>query len=227
VARIHSDAQEGQVVTLEGHVVSISRKRFFTLEDASGERIITVIPDHLQREIGNPAKGETIRVRGKYGHKTFLDVDKSKKSVPHKTWGIRVSAVDRNVSTSGRNLTPDPAMLDERIEPKASPAAPLSAVTIATPNTTAELKERLSAARKRALEAQKKLGNVKADVARGTYRNVEGAEKAALSASEEQAQHEYDEAAAAIEPLVKEARESGVDPKLLELYEAGITKPRR
>lgn len=225
VSRIHADAKEGQVVSVLGHVVSISRKRLFTIEDASGDQILTVIPDHLQRTAGTPAKGETIRVQGKYDHRTFLDLDKSTKVAKGKHWGIRVSAVERNIPSSGRNATPDPAMSDARPNSMASPAAPLSAVTIATPNTTADLKNRLSIARKHALGAQKELGNAKAEVARGIHRNVEGAEKAALAAREERAQREYDEAINAMEPLAEEARDSGVDPKLIELYEAGITQP--
>jgi hypothetical protein len=227
VSRIHADAKEGQAVTVVGHVVSISRNVRFTLEDASGDRILTVIPDHLQRTVGTPAKGETIRVQGKYDHKTFLDGDKSTKAAKDKNWGIRVSAVERNLSSSGRNPTPDPAMSHVRPDSKASPAAPMSAVTIATPNTTEDLKNRLSIARKRALGAQKVLGNVRAEVARGIHRNVEGAEKAALAAREERAQREYDAAIGAIAPLVEEARDSGLDPKLIELYEAGITQPAR
>jgi hypothetical protein len=227
VSRIHADAREGQAVTVVGHVVSISRNVRFTLEDASGDRILTVIPDHLQRTVGTPAKGETIRVQGKYDHKTFLDGDKSTKAAKDKNWGIRVSAVERNLSSSGRNPTPDPAMSHVRPDSKASPAAPMSAVTIATPNTTEDLKNRLSIARKRALGAQKVLGNVRAEVARGIHRNVEGAEKAALATREERAQREYDAAIGAIAPLVEEARDSGLDPKLIELYEAGITQPAR
>jgi uncharacterized protein YdeI (BOF family) len=227
VRQIHTDAKEGERVTLTGRVSSISRKRFFTLEDESGVKIVTVIPDHLQREAGTPKKGETIRVRGKYDHKTLLDVDKSKKSNRDRTWGIRVSSMDRNLSRSARNPSPDPAMTDEQPQSKASPAAPQSAVTIATPNTTEDLKNRLSNARKHALAAKERLGNAQAKVARGIYRNVEGAEKAELAASEKRARAKFDEATAAIAPLVEEARKSGLDPKLIELYEAGVTQPSR
>jgi hypothetical protein len=225
VSRIHADAKEGQVVTVLGHVVSISRKVVFTLEDESGDQILAVIPDHLQRTVGTPKKGETIRVQGKYDHKTLLDGDKSTKASKGKNWGIRVAAVERNLSSSGRNPTPDPAMSHVQPEANAPPAAPLSAVTIATPNTTKDLKNRLSIARKHALGAQKELGNARAEVARGIHRNVKGAEQAALAAREERAQRKYDGAINAIEPLVEEARDSGLDPKLIELYEAGITQP--
>jgi hypothetical protein len=227
VSRIHADAKEGQVVTVLGHVVSISRKVVFTLEDESGDQILAVIPDHLQRTVGTPKKGETIRVQGKYDHKTFLDGAKSTKASKDKNWGIRVAAVERNLSSSGRNPTPDPAMshVQPEAESNASPAAPLSAVTIATPNTTKDLKNRLSIARQHALGAQKELGNARAEVARGIHRNVKGAEQAAFAAREERAQRKYDGAINAIEPLVEEARDSGLDPKLIELYEAGITQP--
>lgn len=229
MSRIHSDAKEGQVVTVMGHVVSISRNVVFTLEDESGDQILAVIPDHLQRTVGTPKKGETIRVRGKYDHKTLLDRNKSTNVAKDKNWGIRVAAVERNLSSSGRNPTADPALshVQPEAESEASPAAPLSAVTIATPNTTEDLKNRLSIARKHALGARKELGNAKAEVARGIHRNVEGAEQASLAAREQRAQQDYDEAIDVIEPLVEEARDSGLDPKLIELYEAGISQHPR
>ena len=228
VDRIHSDAQEGDIVTLEGQVVSLSRSRFFTLEDASGERMLVVIPDHLMRKTGKPKKGETIRVRGKYDHRTHLDVDKSKGSDKKKHWGIRVSAIDRNVATSGRNPNPPVHPAPKSADPatKATPAAPLNAGTVGGPNTTAELKARLTAARKTALAAQKKLENVNAEFARGEYRKVEGAEREALSGGQKRAQQEYNEAIDAMLPLVEEAHESGVDPGVIKLYEAGLTKPK-
>ena len=230
VERIHSEAREGDTVTLEGRVVSISRSRFFTLQDAAGDQIVTDIPNHLMRDTGKPKSGETIRVRGKYDHKTHLDVDKSKKADTRKNWGIRVSAIDRNVSTSGRNTgAPEHVTPSSTTGEKAAPAAPMGSAlgTVGTPNTPAELKARLTAARKHVLATQKKLDDSKADFARGEYRKVEGAERDALSANQKRAQQEYDEAVAVISPLVEEAREAGVDPKVLELYEAGITKPQR
>jgi len=214
VQRIHSEAREGDTVTLEGRVVSISRD----------------IPNHLMRDTGKPKSGETIRVRGKYDHKTHLDVDKSKKADTRKNWGIRVSAIDRNVSTSGRNTgAPEHVTPSSTTGEKAAPAAPMGSTlgTVGTPNTPAELKARLTAARKHVLATQKKLDDSKADFARGEYRNVEGAERDALTANQKRAQQEYDEAVTVISPLVEEAREAGVDPKVLELYEAGITKPQR
>jgi uncharacterized protein YdeI (BOF family) len=228
VDRIRSEAREGDVVTLEGRVVSVSRSRFFTLQDVSGEKILVVIPNHLLRQIGEPKKGEAIRVRGKYDHRTHMDVDKSKKADPGKHWGIRVSAVDRNVETSGRNPNPPEHRVQTSADPmtKAAPAAPLTAATIGGPNTTAELKARLTTARKTALAAQKKLENANAEFARGEYRKVEGAERDALSGSQKRAQTEYNEAIDAMLPLVEEAHESGVDPKVIKLYEAGLTKPQ-
>jgi uncharacterized protein YdeI (BOF family) len=228
VDRIRSEAREGDIVTLEGRVVSVSRSRFFTLQDGSGDQIIVVIPDHLLREIGEPSQGEAIRVRGKYDHKTHLDVDKSKESDPGKNWGIRVSAVDRNLATSGRNPNPPEhrAPTSSDAVTKAAPAAPMSAVTVGGPNIEGELKARLATARKTALAAQKKLENANTEFARGEYRKVEGAEKDALFGSQKRAQQEYDEAIAAMLPLVEEAHESGVNPKAIELYEAGLTKPR-
>jgi hypothetical protein len=229
IERIRSGAIEGDIVTLEGRVVSISRSRFFTLEDASGDRIVTAIPNHLMRDTGKPKSGETIRVQGRYDHKTLLDVDKSKNADTQKNWGIRVSAMDRNVSTTGRNPNaPKYAEPSADQDTKAAPAAPMStAITVGTPNAPAGLKSRLAAARKRALAAQKRLEDANAEVARGEYRKVEGDERNALSEKQKHAQHEYEKAVSVIPPLVDEAIEAGVDRKALELFEAGLTKDGR
>jgi hypothetical protein len=230
VERIRAEAREGDVVSLEGRVVSVSRSRFFTLVDESGGRIVTVIPNHLQREIGAPKTGETIRVRGQYDHKTFLDYGKTSTSDPQKTWGIRVTAVDRNLTTSGRNpepadrpmpgATPAPA-------PSGTPAAPADVVMLGAPTVPMELKDRLSIARKRVLAAQENLDDANAAQARGAHQNLEGAEMDAISEHQRRALQEYADAVSEIPPLVDEARQAGLDPKLIELYEAGITKPSR
>jgi len=51
VQRIHSEAREGDTVTLEGRVVSISRSRFFTLQDPSRRR--QEQESRYQKELGN------------------------------------------------------------------------------------------------------------------------------------------------------------------------------
>lgn len=233
VEQIRAEARQADIVTLEGRVVSTSRSRFFTLEDDSGAQMVTVIPEYLQREIGTPRTGETIRVRGKYDHKTFVDYGKTRTGDPQKTWGIRVTAVDRNLRASGRNPHPadsptpgaNPASASSAAP--AAPAASPEVVTIGTPNTPAELKARLSAARQRVLEAQKDLESANEAQARGTYRKLEGAEMDAISANQRRAQQEYAEAIAEVPPLVEQARQAGVDPTVIELYEAGITQPSR
>jgi uncharacterized protein YdeI (BOF family) len=228
VEQIRSSAAEGDMVTLQGHVVSIREERFFTLEDTAGGQIITDIPQHLQRELGTPEKGETIGVRGKYDHKTLLDEEASRTSDPEKTWGIRVSALDRNIETSGRNPhAPDSGPVKPAATSLSAPAAPVTAVTIATPNTPDHLKARLTAARQKALAARDELGDANESHARGLYKKLDGAEMTGLGANQKRAQGNYDEAISAIGPLVDEARESGLDPKLIELYEAGITGPPR
>ena len=224
VDRIQSQAKEGEFVTVTGFVVSVSEKKLFTLEDASGEQILAVIPDFLQRTAGTPEVGETIRVSGKYDHRTLLDEEKSHEAERDRNWGIRVATMERKIPSSGRNPTPDPALTHADKAPGASPAAPATAVTIATPDTGEDLKNRLIAARKHVLKAKQALGDAKAETARGIYRNVAGAEKASLAANQTRAQQEYDAAVDAIEPLVEEARSSGMDPKMLELYGEGVTR---
>ena len=65
------------------------------------------------------------------------------------------------------------------------------------------------------------------DHSRTTSRRSRLQIQAEFAASEKQAQQAYDDAIDAIEPLVEEARSSGLDPKLIELYEAGLTRPAR
>jgi hypothetical protein len=228
VEQIRSSAAEGDMVTLKGRVVSISNKRFFTLEDTAGGQIIADIPQYLRRDLGTPEKGETIGVRGKYDHKKHLDGEKAATSDPQKTWGIRVSALDRKIETSGRNpQAPDSGAVKPAATSSSAPAAPVTAVTIATPNTPADLKARLTAARRKALVARDELGDANQSHARGLYKKLNGAEMTGLEANQKRAQGNYDEAISAIKPLVDEARESGLDPKMIELYEAGITGPPR
>ena len=217
-------------MTLQGRVVSIRDSRLFTLEDDAGSRIVVAIPDFVQRETGKPVRGEVIRVRGKYDHKTFVDTGHKDKGPVEKTWGVRVSELVRNVETSGRNPhRPDPAATtpSQRPSAKEAPAAPGGLVTVGTPNTPKVLKEQLGAARQRVLKARKDLESANVALHRAEAKNMSAGERAALSEGQSRAQQEYDESIAAIAPLVEEARAAGVDPKVIELYEAGITKAPR
>jgi uncharacterized protein YdeI (BOF family) len=228
VEQIRSSAKEGGFVTMRGQVVSISRGRFFMLEDTAGGKIIVDIPDYLTRDLGTPNRGETIAVSGKFDHKKLLDSNKSKSEEPGKNWGIRVSALDRNIETSGRNPNAPDAASPETVPTSSNvPAAPLTTGTLATPNTPKDLKARLSAARQKALAARDDLGDANASHARGLHQKLDATKMTTLAADQKRAQDTYNAAISAVRPLVDEARESGVDPKLLELYEAGITGPPR
>jgi len=230
VDQIRSEAREGESVTVEGRVVSISSSRLFTLEDDAGSQIVVVIPNHVQREQGTPESGEVIRVRGKYDHKTFVDTGSKDRGAVEKTWGVRVSEVVRNVETGGRNPhRPDSSAATPREKPSAkeAPAAPAGLVTVGTPNTPRALKDQLGAARQRALKAQNDLESANVALNRAEADGIQAAERDALAESQTRAQQEYDDAIAAIGPLVEEAREAGVDPKVIELFEAGVTKAPR
>jgi uncharacterized protein YdeI (BOF family) len=230
VEQIRSEAREGDSVTLQGRVVSIRNSRLFKLEDEAGSEIVVVIPDYVQREHGKPVNGEVIRVRGKYDHKTFVDSGSKDKGPVEKTWGVRVSEIVRNVETSGRNPhRPDPSATTpvERFGAKEAPAAPEGLVTVGTPNTPTALKERLAAARQRALKARKGLESANVALNRAESEGTPAGKRSALADDRARAQQEYDESIAAIAPLVEEAHAAGVDPKVIELYEAGITKAPR
>lgn len=230
VDKIRAEARPGDSVTLQGRVVSIRNSRLFTLEDDAGSQIVVVIPNFVQREIGKPVRGEVIRVRGKYDHKTFVDTGHKDKGTAEKTWGIRVSELVRNVETSGRNPhRPDPSATTPHEHPSAkeAPAAPAGLVTVGTPNTPKALKEQLGAARQRVLKARKNLESANFALIRAEAEDRSASERSVLSEGQAHAQQEYDDSIAAIPPLVEEARAAGVDPKVIELYEAGITKAPR
>ena len=113
----------------------------------------------------------------------------------------RVARLERDLPSSGLNPNPDSAPNDAARalgEDAAglSPAAPGRLGTVGTPDTPDVLKKKLVAARKRA-----------------------------LAASQQNAQQAYDQALEDVSKLARQAREAGVDPKVLELYEAGLTKP--
>ena len=228
VEQIRASASEGSRVSLQGHVVSSRNSRIFELEDDAGERILVVIPNYLQRELGTPGKGETIRVSGKYDHKTFLGQKQSSFSDPDKTWGIRAASLERNVWTDGRNPNPaDAAHAQARPSRSSAPAAPSNLATLAGPKASVELKERLSSARQRVLAARKASERADAAHAGALYREADSDEIESLLAAQQQAQAELDTAIAAVSPLVEEARAAGTDEAVIDMYEAGITKPKR
>jgi hypothetical protein len=230
VKQIRSNATERANVSVRGRIVSARDSRLFTIEDEWGDRIVVRIPDFLQRDSGKPKMGEAIHVTGMYTHKTFLDVGRKKsgKSDDLKTWGIRVSELARNVQLGGRNLhLPD--------EPKAqkshggtnarntTPAAPAGLATVGTPNAPKALKVRMSSARQRVIRARTDLETANMEFNRAG----EQSGNTALADRQASAQREYTAAIDAIPSLVEEARAEGIAPQVIDLYEAGITKPSR
>jgi hypothetical protein len=232
VERVRSEARAREIVAVQGRVVDIHESRLFTIEDERGDRIVVRIPDHVQRETGKPETGEAIRVRGMYDHKTFLDVERKEKGndEDEKTWGIRVSELARNVEMSGRNLRPDPSTkgLPTAVGPEPSaPAAPEGLKTVGTPNAPKALKLRMAEARQRALKSREALENANAAVARATGQRVTDTTGTSLATRRDQAQQEHQAALEAMRALAEEARASGLDARVIDLYEAGITKPSR
>jgi hypothetical protein len=227
IEKVRSEAQKGDFVSVRGTVTRISSNRFFDLQDEFGAQMIVLISDHIQREAGTPRTGETIRVRGKYDHKTLLQPSKAERADPEKNWGIRVSNLERNLSVSGRNPHQAPAWDPEPLTTSPTPAAPAGDLRVASPRASSELKERMGKARQRVLSAQRVASEADAKLAQGQYRGVSGAELEELETEQEAAQLQIAEAKSAIAPLVDEARGEGVDETLLELYESGITRPKR
>lgn len=112
----------------------------------------------------------------------------------------------------------------------AAPAAPKTstgAITVVSPKTPEALKSQLVAARKQALAAREDLESASAAYARAQYEGLPAPKQSALSADQQRAQQAYEEALAEIGPLVEQAHRVGLDPKVIELYEAGLTKPEQ
>ena len=230
VERVRSQAREREIVAVQGRIVDIRESRLFTIEDERGDRIVVRIPDYVQRETGKPATGEAIRVRGMYDHKTFIDVEREEKGSDEdeKNWGIRVSELARNVEMSGRNPRPDPSTkgLSTAVEPApSSPAAPEGLKTVGTPNAPKALKLRMGEARQRALKSREALEDANAAAVHAAGRGATDTTGTALATRRDQAQREYEAALEAMRALAEEARASGLDPRVVDLYEAGITKP--
>lgn len=232
IESIRESALVGDFVTVQGEVVGSTSKRLFELQDDSGT-VLVVIPDHVQRDLGTPKKSETVRVFGRWDHDPSKAPERAEAQTEGRkaesTWGIRVQRLERNLSSSSRN--PIHSLIDEEPLPTRKPASSTPAaieteVQVHDPQIEAEFKQRLATAKDKVIAAQKAYDDASGDYARALHRGVEGAELETLELRRTNARSAFADAAAAIPPLTAEARESGIDESLIQIYENGITPAR-
>jgi hypothetical protein len=92
IAEVNANAEEGDVVTVEGEIVEVSSGpgslRLALIEDETGELLVAVA-EHLRRSIerdaGEDPVGVRVRVTGRWDH-GYLKQDR---------WAIRATSVER------------------------------------------------------------------------------------------------------------------------------------
>jgi len=232
IESIRESSLAGDFVTVQGEILGSSSSRLYELEDDTG-MVLVVIPDHVQRDLGAPKKGETVRVFGRWDHDPFVMPERAEALADGRkaesTWGIRVQKLERNLSASSRN--PIHSMKDEEPVPTrtpvpSTPAAIEGSAQVHNPQVEAELKQRLAAAKDKVLATQKAYDDASTDYARALHQGVEGAELESIERRRANARSAYADAASAIPPLTHEAREAGIDEPLIRIYENGITPAR-
>jgi hypothetical protein len=218
IAEAQEKAESGDRFAIEGVVVASTSDRLFTLRDDSGQMYV-LIPEFLTREHGFPKRNEVIRVAGRFAHAP-LDRDvtgmKAQDLERLGNQGARVGAPSGEAAaTSGTG--PAPA--------RPAPAAP-GELRVKSPSVPAEWKQRLGDTRARLLAAEKDV-----QVARTAYARAlrdagsESAVDPAITARMRTAEAELAAVRRELPELVEGARQAGVDPKLLALYEE-MTLPR-
>ena len=104
-----------------------------------------------------------------------------------------------------------------RTQPAATAAIDQPTVTY-TP-TAGPWRDKLQDARRRVLDATAKLDDINAAYARALYEQADASQIAVHVKQRARAQKQLSEARAAIPPRVEGARQDGVSPRILELYE--------
>lgn len=206
IAVVHEYGKKRDNVVLEGEVLRHWRQNLYEIEDATG-RMITLIPDHVRRETGDPEVGERIRVRGKFDHKA-LDDDR---------WGVRVEVLERDRPEPPRPIAEAPAVVAPL------PSLPASAAPFqAEAHADRALVEELRLAKERVTTAREALVEAEIAYMRGMAAKLPEPEVSELAQREEAAKAVVEEAIEPIEGLVEQARAEGVSPGLIRMYERQI-----
>jgi uncharacterized protein YdeI (BOF family) len=218
ISEAQEKAESGDRFAIEGVVVESKSGRVFTLRDDSGEMYI-LIPDFLVRKHGTPKRNEVIRVAGRF----------DKKHLDPGITGMKVQDLERLGKQGARVGSPsgeeEATSGAEAARTRPAPASP-GQVRVKSPSVPAEWKERLGDARDRLLAAEKDV-----QVARTAYARAlrdagsKSAVDPAITARMDAAEAELAQVRREMPKLVEDARQAGVDPKLLSLYE-DMNRPR-
>jgi hypothetical protein len=212
ISEAQEKAESGDRFAIEGVVVESKSGRVFTLRDDSGEMYI-LIPDFLVRKHGTP------KLAGRF----------DKKHLDPGITGMKVQDLERLGKQGARVGSPsgeeEATSGAEAARTRPAPASP-GQVRVKSPSVPAEWKERLGDARDRLLAAEKDV-----QVARTAYARAlrdagsKSAVDPAITARMDAAEAELAQVRREMPKLVEDARQAGVDPKLLSLYE-DMNRPR-
>lgn len=218
ISEAQEKAESGDRFAIEGVVVESKSGRVFTLRDDSGEMYV-LIPDFLIRKYGTPKRNEVIRVAGRF----------DKKHLDPGITGMKVQDLER-LGKQGARVGGPSGEEEATSGADAARGHPVPAaqgqVRVKSPTVPAEWKERLGDMRDRQLAAEKEV-----QVARTAYARAlrdagsKSAVDAAITGRMEAAEAELAQVRRELPELVEGARQAGVDPKLLSLYE-DMTRPR-
>ena len=218
IAEAGEKAESGDRFAIEGVVVASTSDRIFTLRDDSGEMYV-LIPEFLTRKHGFPKRNEVIRVAGRFAH---AHLDQS-------ITGMKAQDLERLGKQGARVGAPSgeeaAAPSSTATANRPAPAAP-GEVRVKSPSVPAEWKERLGDTRQRLLAAEKDAQESRTAYARALREaGSKSAVDPAITARMNAAEAELAQVRRELPELVEGARQAGVDPKLLSLYEE-MTRPR-
>ena len=214
IADARKSVEIGQHFAIEGVVVDIVDKRFFTLRDDTGEMIVA-IPDYITRAHGMPVKHERVRVQGKF----------DRKKLDHSIEGMRVYSLRRLGTATGGRGNPEPEATE--IVPQPVPAAAMegkpSGVESRQPMLQKELRDRMRAHARAYDTARKQAEAASLRYARAaTAAGPEGRIDPKVIAEMEAADARVREIQSGVPALADEARKAGLEESAVQLYEKGL-----
>jgi hypothetical protein len=212
--------ERGDYFVIEGIVERKRSKRFFIVNDDTGEMIV-YIPEYMTREKGTPELNERIRVGGRYDQKRLDPKTKGIVAMDLVRLGKGQGYSGKEVmGQSGRSATESPAAIAGGQGSSGASDHVLSPGEMIEPSVGPEWLERLGGARQQLLEARYEYEEVSVEYARalhtaGTPDKVDPALAKRYRAAEDR----YEARQKAIPPLVEQARKAGVSDQTLRLYE--------
>ncbi|MGH0036394.1 MAG: NirD/YgiW/YdeI family stress tolerance protein [Myxococcota bacterium] len=216
IAEVREKAEMGDLITIEGTVKFSKEDRYFRLSDGTGEMVV-LIPNHVARESGIPERDDRIRVTGAF------DREKLDKRV----YGVRVQSMERLGRDTGARgnaaptaSSPSPTPPPARVEQSAPDSGESGEPSLIQPQMERAWVERLRTAMREYVAAVHESEEARSALASALYEaGTLEATNPAVVERERRAQAEFERTHANVRQTVVEAREAGVSPKILRLYE--------